>query len=190
MTAEELVVGVIDALNALKIPYMLVGSFSSNFYGIPRSSQDADFVVELGEQGPAALMAGLSPQIVFDPQVSFETITGTWRYVASARGTRFQIEFFLVSDELYDRGRFSRRREVETVGRRVYVPSPEDVVVTKLRWSQRGKRRKDMDDVRNVLAVQRDHLDWQYVEHWCDQHGTRQLLDDLRRSLPPITTKG
>jgi hypothetical protein len=29
-------------------------------------------------------------------------------------------------------------------------------------------------------------LDWNYIYRWCDQHGTRDLLDELRRSLPPI----
>lgn len=180
MTAEEFVVRVVDALNALKIPYMLVGSFSSNYYGVPRSSQDADFVVQFGQQGPAALMARLKPEIQFDPQMSFETVTGTWRHVAGTSGTRFKIEFFLAGDDPYDRERFSRRREVETLGRRVFISSPEDVVVTKLRWSQHGKRRKDMDDVKNVLAVQGDRLDWPYIVHWCDQHGTRDLLEQLR----------
>ena len=40
---------VIEALEACGIPYMLVGSYSSNSYGVPCSTQDADFVIELGE---------------------------------------------------------------------------------------------------------------------------------------------
>ena len=40
MTSEEATVAVIDALEALSIPYMLVGSFSSNYYGIGRSTTD------------------------------------------------------------------------------------------------------------------------------------------------------
>ena len=42
--SDEATAAVIDALNALAVPYLLVGSFASNFYGIPRSTQDADFV--------------------------------------------------------------------------------------------------------------------------------------------------
>jgi hypothetical protein len=60
------------------------------------------------------------------------------------------------------------------------------VLITKLRWSQRGRRAKDAEDVRNVIAVQGDRLDWAYVCQWCDRHGTRELLEDLRRSIPPI----
>ena len=47
---------VVDALNAEQIPYLLVGSFSSNFYGIPRSTKDADFVIELSGKSVMSLL--------------------------------------------------------------------------------------------------------------------------------------
>ena len=49
MTGNEATLAVIDALEARSIPYMLVGSYSSNVYGVERSTQDAVFVVALGE---------------------------------------------------------------------------------------------------------------------------------------------
>lgn len=39
---------VADALSASGITYLITGSFASNYYGIPRSTKDADFVVQLG----------------------------------------------------------------------------------------------------------------------------------------------
>jgi len=45
MTLEELVRRLIDALDQAKIPYMLVGSLSTSFYGVSRATQDADLVV-------------------------------------------------------------------------------------------------------------------------------------------------
>jgi len=73
------------------------------------------------------------------------------------------------------------------VGRDVQVPTVEDVIITKLRWAQIAKRGKDSDDVRNVIAVQGDEaLDWDYIHHWCAEHGTRTLLDEIRASIPPL----
>ena len=46
-TPYNAVVAVVDALEALSVRYMIVGSLASNFHGIPRSTRDADFVVEL-----------------------------------------------------------------------------------------------------------------------------------------------
>jgi len=62
----------------------------------------------------------------------------------------------------------------------------EDVVVTKLQWYKALKRSKDKDDARGVIAVQGDSLDWDYIRRWCDSHGTQELLDAVRASIPPI----
>ena len=47
MSIDDVALRVVDALNSGKIPFMLVGGFSSNYYGVPRSTKDADFVVQL-----------------------------------------------------------------------------------------------------------------------------------------------
>jgi hypothetical protein len=39
-------------------------------------------------------------------------------------------------------------------------------------------------DVLNALAVQGEQLDWDYIHRWCEQRGTRALLDEIRGSLP------
>ena len=75
----------------------------------------------------------------------------------------------------------------QLVGREIQVPTVEDVIVTKLRWAQIAKRDKDRDDVRNIIAVQGDEaLEWDYIHLWCETHGTRALLDEIRASIPPI----
>ncbi len=35
-------------------------------------------------------------------------------------------------------------------------------------------------------SVQGERLDWDYIHHWCQSHGTRELLDQVRRSIPPL----
>lgn len=57
MNSDEATVAVIDALQTLGIPYILVGSLASNLYGIPRSTNDADFSVQVGAGGIRAIAA-------------------------------------------------------------------------------------------------------------------------------------
>jgi hypothetical protein len=177
---------VVDALEQLGVPYMLVGSFSSNAYGVARNTQDADFVVQLDRIGISQLAAKLWPDFQLDPQTSFETITATTRHVLNVPAEDFKVELFLLSDDPHDRARFERRRRMEVLGGPAYLPSPEDVVITKLRWSRHGNRQKELSDARDVIAVSGPQLDWAYIERWCDEHGTRKLLDDLRRSIGPL----
>jgi hypothetical protein len=83
---EEIALKVVDALTAIEIPYMLVGSFSSNYYGIPRSTKDVDFVIELGAKRITDLRSYLQDDFSFDPQMAFETFTGTTKNVVQAKG--------------------------------------------------------------------------------------------------------
>lgn len=185
MIGDEAVLAVIGALETLKVPYMLVGSLASNFYGVPRATEDADFVIELGGTTLAAVADALGPEFRVDRQVSFETITMTTRHLVELPSCAFTVELFRLSDDAHDQERFRRRRAVTLLGRQIFVLSAEDVVITKLRWAMAGNRAKDRDDACNVIAVQCDRLDWVYISQWSDRHGTRALLDELRGGLPP-----
>ena len=114
--------------------------------------------------------------------MGFETVTMTRKHVGQVVGSPFQIELFQLSDDAHDQERFRRRCEIELGGRRVFILAVEDVIVTKLRWA----RMKDRDDLRAVIALQDANIDWVYVHRWTDLHGTTALLDEIRRSIPPI----
>lgn len=179
MTAVDFVKRVVDALEKLHLPYMAVGSFSTNVYGTPRSTKDADFVVEMGPTSISQLAQELGAAFELDAQMSFETITATTRYRFRHRASAFLVEIFLLSHDPHDQQRFARRVPGDIGGRNTFVPTAEDVVIQKLRWSRHGQRPKDVEDVRGVLAVQAGRLDLDYIRRWCDQHGTRSLFEQL-----------
>jgi len=182
ISVENIALRVAEALDACDIPYLLAGAFSSNHYGIPRSTKDADFVLQLKSAVGENFSRALGEPFELDPQLSFETNTGTFRQIAKYRGSPFIVELFLLSNDPHDQERFKRRRAVHLLGRKFWFPSPEDVIITKLRWA----RSRDKDDIRNVMSVQRGKLDWPYIEKWCKEHGTIALLQEIRRSVPDI----
>ena len=143
---DEATLAVIDVLEALGIPYMVVGSLSTNLYGIPRSSEDADFVLQIGPESLSQLANHLGPQFRLDPQGSFETVTMTLRHVLRPVGVSFAIELFHLSDDPYDQERFRRRRRIVMSGREVSALTAEDVIVTKVRWAALGHRSKDREE--------------------------------------------
>lgn len=185
-TGKEATLVVIRALEEAGIRYMVVGSFSSNFYGIPRSTQDADFVVELEERDLERLLEKLPPGFAPDPQVSFETVTGTTRTILEIPSLQFKIELFDLGTDSHDQERFARRRRVEFEGLETFLPTPEDVVIQKLRWCRGGNRSKDYNDVRDVMSVQGVSLDWEYLRGWCGKHGTLELLEEVREATRGI----
>ena len=180
---DRIVATMLDALHAEGIPFLLVGSFSSNHWGIPRSTRDADFVIELGGKSVLSLAQHLPTTMKIDPQVQFESVTGTLRNVIKVADTLFKVELFRLSQDPHDQERFRRRVVVPMLGRDVFLPTVEDVVITKLRWCGFLNRAKDREDIRQMLIVRKSAVDWDYVYHWCDQHGTRQTLDEIRREI-------
>src|SRR5437016_6229362 len=109
----SLTLRVANALSASAIPYLITGSFASNYYGIPRSTKDADFVVQLGSALGQEFGQRLGEKFILDPQLSFETVTGTYRQYVRHRRSKFKIELFLLSLDEHDQERFRRRIEVD-----------------------------------------------------------------------------
>jgi hypothetical protein len=186
MTSDDAVIAVLEALDGVGVPYMLVGSFSTNVHGIDRSTKDADFVVEPGDTSILAVARQLGPRFRIEPRMSSET--GALRHEVTIADSPSTIEFFGLSADPHDQERFRRRRSLTLLGRAVWLPTVEDVIITKLRWAAIAARAKDRDDARDVIAVQdvEGQIAWDYVHAWCERHGTRALRDEVRASIPPI----
>lgn len=180
MTATEALRALVKVLNEREFPFMFVGSYSSNFYGVPRSTKAADLVLNVDSSAWGEIAGSLPKGIRFEGQGFFEMVTATRKELIRIDGSDFQIELFHLSDDDFDQARFARRVQVGLPDfGKVWLPTPEDVVVQKLRWAQDGSRQKDVDDVVAILRVQ-DTLDFDYLESWCRKHGTLDLLARVR----------
>jgi hypothetical protein len=141
-------------------------------------------VVQLEATAFDAFARALPSNLELDPQVSFETITGSRRYILKLTGSDFRIELFILGDDAHHRERFARRRRqpMSELGCDAWVARAEDMIIQKLRWF----RDKDRDDLRSMIAVQAEALDWPYIESWADSHGTRGRLEEIRSTIPPL----
>lgn len=178
MNGEQATAHVISKLEELKIDYMLVGAFSSNAYGVIRSTNDADIVVAFKESDLTRLFKSLGEGFVLDRQMLLEGFTGSARHVVKHLESGFDIELFRLNMDPHHQERFARRRrmQVNEFGREAWLPTVEDVIIQKLRWA----RRKDLDDIVNVLIVSGKLIDWTYVCRWTEQHDTTALLEQLK----------
>ena len=187
MTLETLASKVVEAVESAGVGFMVVGAVAAGAYGVPRSTRDVDLLVSANvEGGVAAVMANLDAIVRFDTQVVFDTLTWGRRHVGQSRSAPpFKVELFEMFDDPFVQSEFTRRQQVfiPVLGRATWLPTPEDVIVQKLRWG----RSKDLDDARDVLAVQgTDSLDMVYIEKWCAQHGTRERLQAALAGIPPL----
>ena len=187
MTIEELAALVIDACVAEEVEHMLTGALAYNNYGLPRSTNDVDFVVQFAtEEKIAKLHQHLAPSVEFDAQVRFDTLTWGSRQIGNTREhPPLIVELFDVLDDPFAQSMFSRRVEFESIeiGRTIWIPTAEDILVQKLRWG----RPKDLDDAKQLLAIQgSENLDMPKIENWCREHGSLDRLQAALEAIPPI----
>ncbi len=187
MTLKDLAINVLGATESAGLDFMLVGAIAAGAYGVPRATKDVDLLVAVTpDVGLSAVMNLLDSILVFDPQVVFDTLTWGRRHVGTSRESPpFKVEFFELFDDPFVQSEFGRRHLVfvPLLERAAWLPTPEDVVVQKLRWG----RNKDLDDARDILAVQgTDFLDMAYIENWCAQHGTTTRLREALAGIPPL----
>lgn len=186
-TVEELATLVIKTCEAEDVRHMVTGAFAFNYYGIPRSTKDFEIVLDVAGKGKIeSIITRLAPKIEFGAQVQFDTLTWGRRHIGQPIGhSAIQVELFELFDDPFVQSQFERRLLLpsEQLQLETWLPTAEDVIVQKIRWG----RSKDLDDARDVLAVQGpETLDMPYIENWCDTHGTRERLTTILESLPPL----
>ena len=187
MTVEKLAMKVISACEAENFDHMLTGAFAFNYYAIPRSTTDVDIVVDVtGDGNISKLIKRLEPGIEFRGQVQFVTLTWGKRHIGKpAENSTLEVELFELFDDPFVQSQFQRKQrlvlpqiEIET-----WIPTPEDIVVQKLRWG----RPKDLIDAHDVLAIEgTDTLDMSYIENWCTNHKTTDRLQATLDRIPEL----
>lgn len=181
MTLEALARKVVEAAESTGVPFMAAGALAAGAYGVPRSTRDVDLLVAVNVGGGLhAMVNALAEWVVFD------TLTWGRRHVGKTRAAPpFKVELFELFDDPFVQEEFARRRQVfvPMLGCKTWLPTAEDVIVQKLRWG----RSKDLDDVRDVIAVQgTDRLEIDYIQGWCARHKTQERLQAVMDSIPPI----
>lgn len=185
MTLSEIVVRVASALDARRVPYMLTGAVASSAYGLGRGTKDLDVVLELQRDVLAELVHRMGPEFRLEPQIRSESVTGSSYYRMLIDGGGVFIRLFVRGDDDFAREQFHRRITIQLDGKRVFIPTAEDIVVDRLRSWKLASRPKEHADAVEIVAMMAHELDWDYIRRWCTVHGTLDEAERLRAAAPP-----
>ena len=73
---------------------------------------------------------------------------------------------------------FQRRKSFSLMGTKVWVVSPEDLILSKLYWAKESRSEMQIRDICSLLKSVKD-LDIIYMKKWLDQLGVRSLFDEI-----------
>jgi hypothetical protein len=191
MPQSELLKRVVARLQEAGVEHMLTGSVVSSLQGEPRATHDIDIVIALrgtSEQLAAALKAAFpEPGYFLDEDAARAAISARSMFNMLDAREGDKVDFWLLTEDDFDRSRFARRITEEFEGVGLMVSRPEDTILGKLRWSAvSGGSEKQFTDALRVYEVQHGQLDQRYLDTWAEKLGVKGLLERLRAQAEPI----
>lgn len=158
--------------DSLAIECYVTGSVAATTYGEPRSTIDLDLVINVSGDALYPLVTVLEADGFYIPGVE-DAVSGRIKTLQiTDQETIARADLMIGGRQAWDAVKFSRRRLINDV----YVASPEDVVLNKLRWGRRSQSEKQWRDVLGVLKVQGVSLEFEYMRGWAERLGLREEL--------------
>jgi hypothetical protein len=181
-TERDALFQVLDALEALEIPYMVVGSFASTFWGRPRMTHDADLVVEIADEKVADLALRLAPTFYAPLFVIEDAVRKRGQFNLIHLDCAFKVDLWLLKVSPYDTACFERRLLGILFDREVWISSPEDVILSKLLWYRAAPvLDRQFQDVLEVYEIQEPYLEHAYLDRWARVLGITDLLERVKQ---------
>ncbi|HSN74164.1 MAG TPA: hypothetical protein VL334_03605 [Anaerolineae bacterium] len=173
---------VLDALEAANVTYLIGGAVALAAWGETRTTRDLDLVIELPVESMGALSLELERRNMLVPvDIMLDLLIEDRadlpiNAIHMTSGYKAEMFLFKPGDALRESS-LQRRRLVDlgpTLGE-VYVHSPEDLILNKLRFYRISQQTKHVRDIASIVLYQADALDMAYIERWVQ---TLNLADE------------
>ncbi len=181
---------ILDALKAAKVEYLIGGAIAEWAWGEPRATQDLDIVINLPIKSVGRFSKELENR---DMLVPADIILNTMmedradiplNAIHMYSGLKADLYLMRDGDELRQSA-FQRRLLVDygpPIGK-VYVHSPEDLILYKLMYLGLSGQPKHARDIAAILKTKKDQLDYGYTEGWVDRLGLNSVWRELNGGI-------
>jgi len=185
---QEALLEAIRALEGQGIPHMVTGSVASSYHGRPRSTHDADIVIDPSRSQLDALVRILLDRGFYvDAERARDALARRLQFNAVETRSAFKIDLIFRKDRPFSHEELGRRQAAElSPGVLVPLASPEDTILSKLEWARKaGRSEKQMEDAAGVAAIN-PGLDRRYLDKWARELGVLDLWQEIagKRPLP------
>ncbi|MBI5746595.1 MAG: hypothetical protein HZA13_06320 [Nitrospirae bacterium] len=138
-------------LDSAGIPYMVSGSIAANFYTTPRMTRDIDIVIELRKEDADTLISLFSDDFYIDIESVKVAIRDKEMFNIIHNEAVIKVDFIVRKETAYRKIEFERRRSIIFEGLRIYITSPEDLIISKLYWAKDSFSEIQIMDVENLI---------------------------------------
>jgi len=164
---ETFLRNILTALGRAEIAHMLTGSLASSMWGIPRATNDIDFVINPIREELFLLARLFREAGLYFPREPIDQAfdnRGSLNVIDFSNG--WKADLIIRKDREFSITEFRRRMETTVEDMYLHIATPEDVVIAKLEWWTISPSERQLNDIVGVLQVQGDNLDLRYMQHW------------------------
>lgn len=158
---------------------MLTGSMAMAVYSVPRMTRDIDLVIECQIQDSEKIAKLFEPDCYVDRHSVREAIAKHSIFNIIHNEWIIKADFIIRKNDEYRRHEFERRREYDLDGFTIFVVAPEDLILSKIKWTQETGSELQQRDVRTLINSIAD-LDWPYLQKWASMLDLQEILDQVR----------
>jgi len=181
---------ILEVLKASKVDYMIGGAIAEWAWGEPRATQDLDVVINLPIKSIGKFSKELEKRDMLVPaDIILDTITedrGDIPLNAIHMHSGLKADLYLMREgDTLRRISFQRKILIDygpPIGK-VYVHSPEDLILYKLIYLGISGQPKHARDIAAILKANRDKIDFEYIEEWVMQLGLGSTWNELKGNI-------
>ena len=175
---------IVNLFEKMGINYMIGGSMASSLFGIPRSTQDVDFIVSLEDCQIGPLCSKLEGSFYYSESTIRDAVHRSASFNIIHLETMFKADVFVAGKASQSEFELQRRIPFQLEGSEsayVYLASPEDLIIEKLVWYEKGNRisERQLKDVEGVIKIQKHKLDLYYLKTQATKRNISELLNQL-----------
>ena len=181
MELEELLKKLANSLEDLDIKYCITGGYAVSVWGRPRSTFDIDVVIQLKIKDIVSLMKSLRllsrAGYIEEAVVREATIKGgEFNFIHPESGIK--IDFWVIKEnDPTGINELKRRVEKKFDSQTIYFISPEDLILSKLRWFKETNSERHLEDVESVIKISGDKIDKKYLRQQAANLGFSEILN-------------
>lgn len=162
---------IIDLLEKESIPYMVFGGIANSIYGYSRQTYDIDIKIILDiEKDWPTFSVELEQIGKIIPESPKDFIKDTKVLPVEINHVRVDL---VIAELPYEINAINNSIESFVFDRKCRVCTAEDLIIQK----SISEREKDWLDISEIIKIQKDRLDWEYIFNNCRQ--LSEFLSDL-----------
>lgn len=185
MEVDALLRRIVGVLEELDIPYLITGSIATTLYGEPRFTNDIDVVADLPSERIGDFCAALpSDEFYVDEERVRSAVASRSQFNVIHPRSGLKVDVMIPERSDFESSRFARRRrERPAPDYTAAFASPEDAILKKLEFFEKGGSDKHLRDILGVLDISGDEIDRDYIRAWAERLGVLELWETVLSRL-------